>query len=443
MDWAQTTARWDKKHLSFGIWCVIYQRIYGMFAFSIIYQHWNGTGSWNPSLWKTRTHTNYIISTILPESGFYFQSAFMSALLYFIVTTVILSTPGVLRTLETVLIIVTQLLSVSSRIKSVCRRNSAAETSCLYHTTLIELLKLNSSVSRETRLLMSSMHCTDCQWKDDCWKISREWAMALNSSAPGTSGCYCKNASFNLVSLISIFRSSRKNAIRWMPQNCTDGKSTLVQVMAWCHQATSHYLSWCWPRYMSPYGVNRLQWFNHLCKKHFLAFNFCPVYFTIIFFRLWFNSLLPTDIIWHEASWSTLVQVMAYHMLKYETITSTIAELSTFRLWKLTWNTKFSSKKMHSIMSAKYWPFSFCPQCVKTWTTLLVTMYNVIEMSIYDSKENLTFWIYILVSSLKTGQSCCAMFPRSWEYLVSSSRCPTAPPGGVRTAPLAGTAVPQ
>ena len=35
----------------------------------------------------------------------------------------------------------------------------------------------------------------------------------------------------------------------------TDDKSTLVQVMAWCHQATSHYLSQCWPRSVSPYGV--------------------------------------------------------------------------------------------------------------------------------------------------------------------------------------------
>ena len=26
--------------------------------------------------------------------------------------------------------------------------------------------------------------------------------------------------------------------------------TTLVQVMAWCHQATSHYLSQCWPRSM-------------------------------------------------------------------------------------------------------------------------------------------------------------------------------------------------
>ena len=39
-------------------------------------------------------------------------------------------------------------------------------------------------------------------------------------------------------------------------------KSTLVQVMAWCHQSTSHYLSQCWPRSLSPYGVTRPQWVN-------------------------------------------------------------------------------------------------------------------------------------------------------------------------------------
>ena len=30
--------------------------------------------------------------------------------------------------------------------------------------------------------------------------------------------------------------------------------------MAWCHQATSHYLSQCWPRSLSRYGVTRPQW---------------------------------------------------------------------------------------------------------------------------------------------------------------------------------------
>ena len=41
-----------------------------------------------------------------------------------------------------------------------------------------------------------------------------------------------------------------------------DDQSTLVQVMAWCRQATSHYLSQCWPRFLSPYGVTRPQWVN-------------------------------------------------------------------------------------------------------------------------------------------------------------------------------------
>ena len=49
-------------------------------------------------------------------------------------------------------------------------------------------------------------------------------------------------------------------ALRWMPLDLTDDKSTLAQVMAWCRQATSHYLSQCWPRALSPYGVTRPQW---------------------------------------------------------------------------------------------------------------------------------------------------------------------------------------
>ena len=37
-------------------------------------------------------------------------------------------------------------------------------------------------------------------------------------------------------------------ALRWMSQDLTDYKSTLVQVMAWCWEAISHYLSQCWFR---------------------------------------------------------------------------------------------------------------------------------------------------------------------------------------------------
>ena len=37
-------------------------------------------------------------------------------------------------------------------------------------------------------------------------------------------------------------------------------KPTLVHVMAWCRQATSHYLYQCWPSSMRPCIVTRPQW---------------------------------------------------------------------------------------------------------------------------------------------------------------------------------------
>ena len=36
-------------------------------------------------------------------------------------------------------------------------------------------------------------------------------------------------------------------------------QSILVRVMVWCHQAPSHYLSQCWPRFMPSYDVTRPQ----------------------------------------------------------------------------------------------------------------------------------------------------------------------------------------
>ena len=41
-----------------------------------------------------------------------------------------------------------------------------------------------------------------------------------------------------------------------MSYNLTNEKSTLVQVMAWCPQATSHYLNQCGPRSLMPYWAH-------------------------------------------------------------------------------------------------------------------------------------------------------------------------------------------
>ena len=63
---------------------------------------------------------------------------------------------------------------------------------------------------------------------------------------------------------IGILRSSYENALWWTPQELTDDKSTLIKVIAWWRQATSHYLSQCWPRSKSPYGITWAQWVNLL-----------------------------------------------------------------------------------------------------------------------------------------------------------------------------------
>ena len=84
----------------------------------------------------------------------------------------------------------------------------------------------------------------------------------LNSLAPGGFENIFQNVFFKLISWIDTLSNSCETALRSMPQNPSDDKSTLVQVMAWCRQAASHYLSQCCPRSLSPYGVTRPQWVN-------------------------------------------------------------------------------------------------------------------------------------------------------------------------------------
>ena len=53
---------------------------------------------------------------------------------------------------------------------------------------------------------------------------------------------------------------SRETALMWLSQDLTDDESTLAQVMAWCHKATSHDLNQCWQTSTTPTGVTRSQW---------------------------------------------------------------------------------------------------------------------------------------------------------------------------------------
>ena len=73
-----------------------------------------------------------------------------------------------------------------------------------------------------------------------------------------------KSKIFKHVTQKSYLGTHSVVALRWMPRNFTDGKSTLVVVIAWCHQATCHLLSQCCPKSMSPYGIIRPQWVKRI-----------------------------------------------------------------------------------------------------------------------------------------------------------------------------------
>ena len=109
-----------------------------------------------------------------------------------------------------------------------------------------------------------------------------------------------------------------ETAIRWMSLDPTGDKLTLVQVITWCLQGTSHYLSQCWPRSMSPCGIPRPQWVNmvkwnkmiqsslltwwsswHLMKMRASLFEILFTAFNILVSE--FNSLWPSDTLWSQA----------------------------------------------------------------------------------------------------------------------------------------------
>ena len=75
------------------------------------------------------------------------------------------------------------------------------------------------------------------------------------------------------------------------------------QVMAWCRQATSHYMNQCWPRSVSPYGFTRPQWFtvitwhyqwqltSILCSSMWIGY-FSGKWFVILYRTPWWLEFL-------------------------------------------------------------------------------------------------------------------------------------------------------
>ena len=105
--------------------------------------------------------------------------------------------------------------------------------------------------------------------------------------------------------------------------------------MACCHQATSHYLSQCWPRYMSLNGVTRPQRVKAQCVWMLILLS---TYWSLLlqYFSHMIEELMTskhhwccnTFYIWFRNSWSALLMLRHFLQMIYELVISCHSGLS-------------------------------------------------------------------------------------------------------------------
>ena len=149
--------------------------------------------------------------------------------------------------------------------------------------------------------------------------------MFLNSLAHGKFEWNFRHVIFKKILVIDDWGISYEIALIWMSLDVADDQSTLVQVMAWCRQATSHYLSQCWPRSLSPFGDTRPQWVNveiiplpilnnlypslpsfdiSWCRQH-SSHHLQGQQLQVISCCLW-HAAVGLALIWNQARWNTV-----------------------------------------------------------------------------------------------------------------------------------------
>ena len=115
---------------------------------------------------------------------------------------------------------------------------------------------------RSCRVLRTWKHTHSCSFP--VLLVHLLTADSVNTLPPGRCGCNVQLVIFKFTSSVDILSISYGIALRWMPQDPNDDQSALVQVMAWCPQAPSHYLSPYRPRFMLLHGITSPQWVNTL-----------------------------------------------------------------------------------------------------------------------------------------------------------------------------------
>ena len=89
----------------------------------------------------------------------------------------------------------------------------------------------------------------------------------LNGLWSGSSLKLFRWVNLKLILVIDGSGISCDTALRWLSLDLNADKATLVWVLTWCHQTTSHYLSQCWASSIAPLGQNELIFLTHWLIK--------------------------------------------------------------------------------------------------------------------------------------------------------------------------------
>ena len=100
---------------------------------------------------------------------------------------------------------------------------------------------------------------------------------------------------FQLILVIDGWSICSKIVLKWIAMDLTDCKSTLVQVMAWCRQASSPYLIQCWPRFMSPYGATRPQWVKNQMWPQYVTYYNMDIVLNNMYWMEWLTLEVLLD----------------------------------------------------------------------------------------------------------------------------------------------------
>ena len=153
---------------------------------------------------------------------------------------------------------------------------------------------------------------------------------------PGRYGSNLKSIIFKLITNKRL-DTHCEIAFKLMPQNLTNENSTLFQQMAWCHQATSYYLSQCWARSVLPCGVTKPQWVKFY--KLWCYFPFCS----------YLTKMLECKFALSKPYMIMSVLWLLSHFLPHMIILS-VPEIK-FLLWNMWWSQAPQAMQINSLIT--------------------------------------------------------------------------------------------